>query len=37
MQADQYIKEVGNLANDAFVGHIDEAILTMKSGVYLPS
>jgi len=31
---DHYYKDYGNVANDSFVGHIDEAILTMKSSVY---
>jgi hypothetical protein len=28
------IKAYGNLANDAFVGHIDEAVLSMKADVF---
>jgi hypothetical protein len=37
MDQDMYIKDVGLMANDTYVGHVDEAILTIKSGVYLPS
>ena len=32
-----FIPNVGYKASDSFVGHIDEAVLTMKSSVYLPN
>jgi hypothetical protein len=28
------LKDVGHVANDGYVGHIDEVVLTMKSQVY---
>ena len=34
---DHYYNDYGNLANENFVGHIDEAILTLKSCAYASS
>ena len=34
MQQESHIKDVGSVADDNFVGHFDEAILTLKSGTY---
>ena len=31
---DHYYHDYGNLANENFVGHIDEAILTLKANIY---
>ena len=31
---DHYYSDYGHLANENFVGHIDEAILTLKGGAY---
>lgn len=30
------IKDIGALANDTFVGHADEAVLSLKSAVHTP-
>jgi hypothetical protein len=36
MQQEGKIKDIGAVANDTFVGHADEAILSVKSSVYTP-
>lgn len=33
---ESHIRDVGGVADDSFVGHVDEVILTMKSAVYQP-
>jgi hypothetical protein len=33
---ENHIQDVGGVADDSFVGHVDEVIVTMKSGVYQP-
>jgi hypothetical protein len=37
VRSDQHIAAVGARADDSFVGHVDEMILTLKTSVYLPS
>lgn len=36
-EQDLQIKDIGASANDSYVGHVDEVILTIKSGAYVPS
>ena len=37
MQSESFIKDVGVIANDTFVGHVDECIISMKSSLFLPN